>query len=158
MVITDSLYATKRIFNSSVHPYQIHSAVISQELKKFFSKDTRNHIKFWDCSSKQQWPLHYSVDKETKNMVFIPLFPCKSSWDFYRKSKCNLILSQWRMLFQVADSKERFFLDLLNDNLNPICYGTLNTNNFYFYFLLFFLILLFFFFILFPWRDDEEGT
>ena len=24
------------------------------------------------------------------------------------------------MLFQAADSKERFFLDLLDDNLNPI--------------------------------------
>ena len=53
-------------------------------------------------------------------MVSIPLFPYKSSWDFCRKSKCNLILSQWRMLFQVADSKGRFFLNLLDDNLNPI--------------------------------------
>jgi len=44
------------------------------------------------------------------------------------------------------------------EQLAAMCYGTLNTNNFLFYFLLFFLILLFFFFILFPWRDDEEGT
>ena len=29
VVITDSLHATKKIFNSSVYPYQIHSAVIS---------------------------------------------------------------------------------------------------------------------------------
>jgi len=32
VIITNSLHATKRIFNSSVYPYQIHSAVISQEL------------------------------------------------------------------------------------------------------------------------------
>ena len=32
VVITDSLHATKKIFDSSVHPYQIHSAAISQEL------------------------------------------------------------------------------------------------------------------------------
>ena len=60
------------------------------------------------------------MDKETKNMVSIPSFLCKSSWDFYRKSKCDSILSQWRMLFQAADSKGRFFIDLLDDNLNPI--------------------------------------
>ena len=53
-------------------------------------------------------------------MISIPSFPCKSSWDFCRKSKCNLILSQWRMLFQAANSKERFFLNLLDDNLNSI--------------------------------------
>ena len=120
VVITNSLHAARRIFDSSVHSYQIYSAVISQELREFFSKDACNHIKFWDCSSKQQWPLHYSMDKETKNIVSILSFPCKSSWDFCRKSKCNLILSQWRMLFQAADSKGRFFLDLLDDNLNSI--------------------------------------
>jgi len=94
VVITDSLHTARRIFDSSVYPYQIHSAVISQELREFFSKDAHNHIKFWDCFSKQQWPLHYSVDKETKNMVSIPSFPYKSSWDFCRKSECDLILSQ----------------------------------------------------------------
>ena len=120
VIITDSLHAAKRIFNFSVHPYQIHSVAISQELREFFSKDTHNHIEFWNCPSKQQWPLHYSVDKETKNMISILLFLCKSSWNFCRKSKCDLILSQWRMFFQAADSKERFFLDLLDDNLNFI--------------------------------------
>ena len=53
-------------------------------------------------------------------MVSILLFPCKSSWNFCKKSECDLILSQCRILFQVADSKGRFFLDLLDDNLNPI--------------------------------------
>jgi len=28
-IVTDSLYAAKRIFDSSTHPYQIHSAAIS---------------------------------------------------------------------------------------------------------------------------------
>ena len=120
VVITDSLHTTRRIFNSSVHPYQIHSAMISQKLREFFSKDACNHIKFWNCPSKQQWPLHYSVNKDTKNMISISSFPSKSFWDFYRKSKCDSILPQWKMLFQVADSKERHFLDLLDDNLNPI--------------------------------------
>ena len=51
VVITDSLH-TAKIFDSSVHPYQIHSAIISQELRKFFSRNSCNYIKFWDCPSK----------------------------------------------------------------------------------------------------------
>ena len=120
VIITNSLHTTKRIFNSLVHLYQIHSAVISQELREFFSKDSCNYIEFWDCPSKQKWPLHYSVDKDTKRIVFTPSFPCKSSWDFCRKIECDLILLQWRMLFQASDSKGRNFLDLLDDDLNPI--------------------------------------
>jgi len=79
IVITDSLHIARRIFNSFTHLYQIHSAAISSELREFFSKDSQNHIKFWDCPSKQQWALHQIVDKETKIMVSIPMFPCKSS-------------------------------------------------------------------------------
>ena len=58
IVITDSLYITRRIFNSSTHLYQIRSTAISSELREFFSKDSQNHIKFWDCPSKQQWALY----------------------------------------------------------------------------------------------------
>ena len=94
VVVTDSLHAAKKIFNSSVYPYQIHSAAIFQELREFFSKDSCNHIKFWDCPSKQKWLLHYLVDKDTKRMVFIPLFPCKSCWDFCRKTESDSICSQ----------------------------------------------------------------
>jgi len=103
-----------------LHLYQIHFAAISQKLREFFSKDVCNHIEFWDCPSKQKWPFHYLVDKDSKNIVSTPSFPCKSSWDFCRKNECNSILSQWRMLFQAADSKGRNFLDLLDNNLNPI--------------------------------------
>ena len=73
-----------------------------------------------NCPRKQKWPLHYSVNKDTKSMVSTLSFPCKSSWDFCRKTECDMILSQWRMLFQVSDSKGKNFLDLLNDNLNPL--------------------------------------
>ena len=40
IVITDSLHIARRIFDSSTHPYQIHSAFISIELREFFSKDS----------------------------------------------------------------------------------------------------------------------
>jgi len=46
IIITDSLYVTKKIFDSSLHPYQLHSATISHELREFFNKDIHNHIKF----------------------------------------------------------------------------------------------------------------
>ena len=46
IVITDSLHAAKKIFESSMHPYQIHSAVISHELREFFMMSNDNHIKF----------------------------------------------------------------------------------------------------------------
>jgi len=120
VVITDSLHIARKIFDSSTHPYQIHSAAISSELREFFSKDSQNYIKFWDCLSKQQWALHQMVDKETKNIVSIPSFPCKSSWNFCKKSECKLILSQWKMTFQVSDSRGRNFHNLLSDDLYPI--------------------------------------
>ena len=46
IVITNSLHITRRIFNSSTHPYQIYSTAISIELREFFSKDFQNHIEF----------------------------------------------------------------------------------------------------------------
>jgi len=120
VVITNSLHIARKIFDSSTHPYQIHSAAISSELREFFSKDSTNCIKFWDCPSKQQWTLHQMVDKETKNMVSILSFPCKSSWDFCRKSKYNSILSQWRMTFQASNSRGSSFLDLLDNISCPV--------------------------------------
>jgi len=53
IVITNFLHITRKIFNSSTHPYQIHSAAISSELREFFSKDSTNCIEFWDCPRKQ---------------------------------------------------------------------------------------------------------
>ena len=56
-VITDSLHAAKKIFNSLIHPYQIHSATISHKLREFFIESNDNHIKFWDCLRKLNWLL-----------------------------------------------------------------------------------------------------
>ena len=93
---------------------------ISHELRDFFLKDTNNHIKLWDCSSKQKWPLHALVDKDSKSFNSVPIFPYKFSQNFCKKRECDFVLSQWRMLFQVADLKRRNFLELLDNNLNPI--------------------------------------
>ena len=37
-IITDSIHAAKNIFNSSSHPYQLHSMAILSELRQFFNK------------------------------------------------------------------------------------------------------------------------
>ena len=46
VIITDFLYMAKKIFDSSMYPYQIHSTAISWELRDFFKKDSNNHIDF----------------------------------------------------------------------------------------------------------------
>ena len=79
VVIMDFLHTAKRIFDSLLHLYQIYSAAISHELRDFFLKDANNCIEFWNCPSKQKWPLYELVDKDSKSFNSIPIFPCKSS-------------------------------------------------------------------------------
>ena len=51
IVITNLLHTTRRIFDSSLHPYQIHVAAISNELRRFFIENNNNSIEFWECPS-----------------------------------------------------------------------------------------------------------
>ena len=46
IVITDSLHAMKRIFDSLIYSYQIHSAVISHKLREFLIESDDNYIEF----------------------------------------------------------------------------------------------------------------
>ena len=110
----------KKIFDTLMHPHQIHSATNSQELRYLFKKDNNNHIEFWNYLSKQKWILYFLVDKDTRRFDFSPILPNKSSWDFCKKHECNSISVMWRINFQVLDLKERNFLKLLDDNLNPL--------------------------------------
>ena len=74
IVITGSLHIARRIFNSSTHPYQIHSVAISIELREFFPKILRTVLNFgialvnsighfisWLTKEPKTWCLsHYS--------------------------------------------------------------------------------------------------
>ena len=51
IIITDSIYAVRSIFDSSIHPLQVHLAAISKELRKIFSMNSNNLIEFWEYSS-----------------------------------------------------------------------------------------------------------
>jgi len=120
IVVTDSIHAARKIFDSSVHLYQIQSAAILYELRNFFNHHEDNIIEFWECPSHLKWHLHNRVDKETKSFNLTPLYPYKSSWEFSKKSESNEILNTWKMMFQASNSKENQFLDLLDDNDNII--------------------------------------
>ena len=60
------------------------------------------------------------MDRETKQFCHILLFPCKSSWDFSKKSECDNIIKNWKMTFQALDLKGHHFLDIVNNDDNPI--------------------------------------
>ena len=109
VVIMDSLHTAKRIFESSSYPYKIHSAAIFWELGKFLRKDNNNCIEFWDCSDNQNWLLHSLVDKDTKSLNFFPMFPCKSSWDFCKKTWLWFYYFTMEYVFPSIRSKRKKF-------------------------------------------------
>jgi len=74
IVITDSIHTAKRIFDSSIYPFQTHSASISKELRKFFLTNNDNSITFWECPSWCNWSLFKSVNRDTKQFQQTPLF------------------------------------------------------------------------------------
>jgi len=120
IVITDSIHAARKIFDSNSHPFQLHSTAILRELRDFFNSNPDNSIKFWECPSYLKWRLHHDVDKDSKSFHPIPFYPCKISWDFCKKTDSNDIINQWKMMFQASDRKGKHFLDLLDDDFNII--------------------------------------
>ena len=120
IVFTDSIYVAKKIFDPLSHSLQIHTVAILNKLWQFFSRDSNNLIEFWECPSHLNWHLYKAVDLEMKASNPAPVYPCKISWDYSKKTKCDNILNNWKMTFQASDSKGNQFLNLLNDNFNII--------------------------------------
>ena len=123
IVITNSIYIAKKIFDPLSHPLQKQAALILNDLKDFFYSHYENIIKFWECPSKYKWNLHKCINIEIKSFNLTLLFPAKNSCDFNKKSKCNNIINNWKMTFQASDLKENNFLDLVNSDdkfLEPI--------------------------------------
>ena len=46
IVVTDAIPTAKQIFDTLIHLYQLHSIVISKDLKVFFNKSYNNIIEF----------------------------------------------------------------------------------------------------------------
>jgi len=94
VVITNSIYAAKKIFDIKPHPYQLHTTAILQELRWFFAKDQNNSIEFWKCPSHFKCRLHQVVDKDSKLFNPQPILPSRISWDYCKKFDSNNIISQ----------------------------------------------------------------
>jgi len=50
----------------------------------------------------------------------MPVYACKMSWDYSKKTECDNILNNWKMTFQALDGKGNQFLNLLDNNFNII--------------------------------------
>jgi len=120
IIVTDSIHAAKKIFDCEVHPLQIHTAVILDELRKFFNSNESNVIEFWECPSKLKWRFHYDANKDSKFFSVTSLYPSKVSWDYCKKYDCDEMTKLWKMTFQASDGRGKYFLDLLDNNLNTI--------------------------------------
>ena len=116
IVVTNSIHMVKKIFDILSHLFQKQVALILNDLREFFNRYYENTIEFWECPSKCKWNLHKYVNIESKLFNLTPLFPNKNSWDFSKRSKCDNIISNWKMTFQVSDLKGNNFLDLVNNN------------------------------------------
>jgi len=75
IIITNSIHAARSIFDSSIHPLQVHSATISKELREIFSTNSDNSIEFWECPSQCDWPLFKAIDSDTKRFCQILMLP-----------------------------------------------------------------------------------
>jgi len=94
IIITNAIHLARRIFDSSLHSYQLQSITISQDLRVFFNKNSNNSIDFWNFPSSVQWNHYSVVDKETKQFKYASIFPCKSSWNFNKKEKSDSIINK----------------------------------------------------------------
>jgi len=120
IIVTNSIHAAKKIFDSKSHSFQSHTTAILSKLHYFLNKNHENSIEFWEFPSCLKWKFHKDVDKDSKSFNPIPSYPCKISWDYCKKSDSDDIINQWKMTFQSLDGKEKHFLDLLDNNFNTI--------------------------------------
>jgi len=102
----------------STYLYQLHSIVISKDLKVFFKKSCSNIIKFWDCPNFIKWSL---VNRKTKHLKIDSIFSGKLLWEVDKKEECNFIVHKWQMMFQASEFKGKKFLELNDDSYNSIC-------------------------------------
>jgi len=54
IVVIDSIYTAKKIFDPLSHPLQKHAAFILKDLREFFFCHQENVIKFWECLSQSK--------------------------------------------------------------------------------------------------------
>jgi len=120
IVITDSIAAAKKIFESKTDPLQNMSIPVTSAINSFFRKDDRNKIQFWFCSSKTKWPKHKLVDDQVKANNCAPIFPSKELHLFNKKKECDNILHKWQDSFTTNPKRGQCFLDFEDKNQKVI--------------------------------------
>ena len=110
IIVTDSIYVAKKIFNSESHSFQLHTTAILCKLREFFNSNRINSIEFWECPSRLKWRLHHDVNKDSKSFHLTPIYPYKISWDFCKKTDSDDIINQWKMMFQASEEKANISL------------------------------------------------
>ena len=78
VIVTDSIYMAKKIFNTMSHPYQGQAVAILSNLHQFFTKNQSNSIEFWEYLSWLDWNLHKAVDRDSKLFNPLPTFSSKT--------------------------------------------------------------------------------
>ena len=111
IIITDSIFMTRKILESKVNPLQNMFIHVTSAIETYLRKDSRNKIHFWYCPSKVKWPRHQLVDDQVKASTCIPIFPSKDSHLFSRKKECNNILYKWQTSFAKDLKKGHYFLN-----------------------------------------------
>ena len=67
IVVTDSIYIAKMIFDPSLHMLQKQAALILNDLRNFFNCHHENTIEFWKCPSKSNWKFYKNINIKTKS-------------------------------------------------------------------------------------------
>jgi len=120
IVITDSIAAVKKFFESKTDPLQNMFIPVTSAIDSFFRKDGRNKIQFWFCPSKAKWPKHKLIDDQVKANNCAPIFPSKESHLFNKKKECDNILHKWQDSFTTNPKRGQCFLDFENKNQKVI--------------------------------------
>jgi len=120
IVITDSIAAAKKVFESKTNPLQNMFILVTAVIDFFFRKDDRNKIQFWFCPSKAKWPKHKLVNNQVKADKCAPIFLSKESHLFNKKKECNNILSEWQDSFMSNPKRGQLFLNFEDENQKVI--------------------------------------
>jgi len=86
-VIMDSIHATRKIFDSSNHPYRSITAPIAKKIHTFLAKSPSHSINIWHCPTNSNWKQHSDVNKDVKAFHISPILPSKELWDYSKKRR-----------------------------------------------------------------------
>jgi len=78
-LITDSIHAAKKIFDTTMHPYQLLVTPLATKIYEFFAKLADHIISFWHCPNNLKWKPHKDIDNDIKSSQVNPTFLSKES-------------------------------------------------------------------------------